>query len=473
MYPQELPRRSFLKAAGGALIGASLMKSQPAQPPNVVLILCDDLGFGDLHSYGSNIATPNLDGMAREGVRFRQFYSASNVCSPSRAALLTGQYQTRVGVPDVLSPTSTTGLSLSAKTIAEVLKPVGYKTMCVGKWHLGTQPQFLPTSRGFDSYYGIPYSNDQSPSVLMQNTTVIESPVVLNTLTERYTQQATNFIQSSKNSPFFLYLAHTFPHIPLAASTAFLGKSGLGLYGDVVEEIDWSVGQVLQSLKENGVDKNTLVLFTSDNGPWYQGSPGKLRGRKGWSYEGGVREPFIARFPGRIPAASSARGTAEGRLSGSVATTMDLLPTIASVCGAPLPSTPLDGVNIWPVLSEQQPDVPHNIFLYFDSWNMQCARMGPWKLHVSRYNDFAWSPDPVGGRMNLPLPSPELYNLEEDPDESYDVAASNPQIVAEIQAGIQSMLPTFPADVMTAWKATMSLQSSGPDGGLPVLVTPQ
>ncbi len=166
--------------------------------------------------------------------------------------------------------------------------------MCVGKWHLGDLPQFLPTSRGFDSYYGIPYSNDQSPSILMQNTAVIESPVVLNTLTQRYTQQATDFIKNSKNSPFFLYFAHTFPHIPLAASPAFLGKSGLGLYGDVVEEIDWSVGQVLQSLKDNGVDNNTLVMFTSDNGPWFLGSPGKLRGRKGWSYEGGVREPFIS-----------------------------------------------------------------------------------------------------------------------------------------------------------------------------------
>jgi arylsulfatase A len=472
MYRQQFPRRSFLKAAGGALLGASMLRSQPAKPPNVVLILCDDLGFGDVHSYGSSIATPNIDGMAQEGVRFRQFYSASNVCSPSRAGILTGQYPTRVGVPDVLTPTSTTGLSLSAKTIAEVLKPVGYSTMCVGKWHLGTQPQYMPTSRGFDSYYGIPYSNDQSPSILVQNTTVIESPVVLNTLTERYTQQAANFIQSQKNSPFFLYMAHTFPHIPLAVSTAFQGKSGLGLYGDVVEEIDWSVGQVLQSLKDNGVDDNTLVMFTSDNGPWFLGSPGKLRGRKGWSYEGGVREPFIARFPGRIPASSSRGGTNPGRLTGSVATTMDLLPTIAALCGAPLPSTPLDGVNIWPVLSEQQPDVTHDIFLYFDSWNMQCARMGDWKLHVSRYNDFAWSPDPVGGRMNLPLSSPELYNLELDPDESYDVAADNPDIVAQIQAGIQRLLPTFPAQVMNTWNATMALQSFELDGALPALVTP-
>src|ERR1700722_3240854 len=343
MFPAQFPRRSFLKAAGGALVGASMMRSQPAKSPNVILILCDDLGFGDLHSYGSNIPTPNIDAMAQGGVRFRQFYSASNVCSPSRAALMTGRYPTRVGVPDVLTANATTGLSLSETTIAEMLKPVGYNTMCVGKWHLGATPAYLPTSRGFDSYYGIPYSNDQLPSILMQNTAVIESPVVLNTLTQRYTQQATDFIKNSKNSPFFLYLAHTFPHIPLAASPAFLGKSGLGLYGDVVEEIDWSVGQVLQSLKDNNIDGNTLVMFTSDNGPWYLGSPGRLRGRKGWSYEGGVREPFIARFPGRIPAAllsnRAPRLRAPGqipnaRVSNAMATTMDLLPTIANLCNA-------------------------------------------------------------------------------------------------------------------------------------------
>jgi|SRR5579871_2963905 len=450
-----------------------MARSQAAKPPNVILILCDDLGFGDLHSYGSSIPTPNLDVMAQEGVRFRQFYSASNVCSPSRAALLTGRYPTRVGVADVLEPTSTTGLSLSEKTIANVLKGVGYNTMCVGKWHLGTAQGYLPTSRGFDSYYGIPYSNDQLPSVLMQNTTVIESPVVLNTLTQRYTQQAINFINATKNSsPFFLYMAHTFPHIPLAASSNFAGKSQQGLYGDVIEEIDWSVGQVMQSLKENGIDDNTLVIFTSDNGPWFLGSPGPLRGRKGWSYEGGVREPFIARWPGKIPAASASGRMSPGRLSSSVATTLDILPTIAAVCGAPLPSAPMDGVNIWPVLSEQQPDVTHDIFLYFDSWNMQCARMGEWKLHVSRYNDFAFNPDPPGGRVNLPLPTPELYNLELDPDESFDVAASNPQIVAQIQAGIQRLLPSFPPQVMSTWNSVMSLQSSAPDGGLPVLVTP-
>ena len=446
------------------------MRGQTLKPPNIVLILCDDLGYGDLHTYGSNIATPNLDGMAQEGVHFRQFYSTSSVCSPSRASLMTGRYATRVGVPGVLSPHDTTGLSVSEMTIAEVLKPVGYSTMCVGKWHLGSQPQFLPTNRGFDEYYGIPYSNDQSPSILMHNTDIIESPVQLDNLTQRYTLQSINFIQRSKSTPFFLYLAHTFPHIPLAASSAFKGKSGLGLYGDVVEEIDWSVGQILQALTDNGVDDNTLVMFTSDNGPWFLGSPGRLRGRKGWSYEGGVRVPFIARFPGRIAATrflNRAVRIPAGRVSGSVATTMDILPTIAGLCKAPFPSRPLDGVDIWPILAGELESVSREVFLYFDGWNLQCARLREWKLHVSRYND------PVVGRYNLPLPNPELYNLELDPDESYNVAADNPGIVADIQARILKLLPAFPPDVMNAWNFTMSQKSTGVDGSLPTRVVPQ
>jgi arylsulfatase A len=443
----------------------------------VVLILCDDLGYGDLHCYGSSTATPNLDQMANEGVRFRQFYSASNVCSPSRAALLTGRYATRVGVPNALCPTDTTGLSLTDPTIAEILKPAGYQTMCVGKWHLGSQTQYMPTNRGFDEYYGIPYSNDQDPSVLMHNLTVIESPVKLSTLTQRYTAQAASFIASAKKSPFFLYLAHNMPHIPLAASSAFAGKSGMGLYCDVVQELDWSVGQILQSLADNGVDDNTLVLFTSDNGPWYQGSPGQLRGRKGWSYEGGVREPFLARFPGRIPAArhtlretfgNQTRQVFGGRVSNAMTTAMDILPTVARLCGAALPSKPLDGVDIWPVLSDQQDTVDRDIFFYFDSWDLQCARLGPWKLHVSRYNDFAFSPDPPGGRINLPLVNPELYNLETDPDESYDVAADHPDVVADILARIKAAIPTFPPDVVNSWTVTMSQQVWGtPAGALP------
>jgi len=399
--------------------------------------------------------------MAQEGVQFRQFYAASNVCSPSRAGLLTGCYPTRVGVPGVLWPTDTTGLSVSNPTIAEVLKPAGYATMCTGKWHVGTQPQFMPRSRGFDQYYGIPYSSDMSPSVLMQNGAVIQSPVQLDTLTQRYTQQSVDFIASNKTNPFFLYLAHNLPHLPLAASPAFLGKSPLGLYGDAVQEIDWSVGQILQALKDNGIDGNTMVMFTSDHGPWYQGSAGNLRGRKWSTYEGGHRVPFIARFPGRIPYAhGSVPRTGDGgvgRVSNAVATAMDVLPTIANMAGAPIPNN-LDGVDIGAVLSGQVDSVDRDVMVYFDGWNLQCARYGPWKLHISRNNTFPWSPEPVGGAFNLPLPAPELYNVELDPGESCDVAPANPDVVADITARVQKRLPTFPQDVMDAWNNTMSQQ---------------
>ena len=485
MDHQSVSRRAFVRAAGGAALASTLARSQQPKPPNVILILCDDLGYGDLHIYGSNISTPNLDRMAQQGMLFRQFYSTSNVCSPSRASLMTGRYATRVGVPRVIAAEDVAGLPLPEKTIADVLKRAGYSTMCVGKWHLGSQPQFLPTNRGFDSYYGIPYSNDMSPSILLDNTQVIESPVQLDTLTQRYTQRAITFIHSSKSTPFFLFFAHTFPHIPLAASAAFKGKSKLGLYADCVEEVDWSVGQVLQSLKDNDLDEDTLVIFTSDNGPWFLGSPGKLRGRKGSSYEGGVREPFIARFPGRIPAQvfpgqpiSQTRPFSmfpaiqtAPRVSGVIASTLDLLPTIAKLCSAPLPTSPLDGRDIWPILSGEKTDLEPEPFLYFDDWNLQCARLGPWKIHVARYNDFPWSPDPISGRMNLPLSSPELYNLEEDPDESYDVAADNPEIVNDLVARMLKLLPTFPREVMDAWNSTMSQNAINSDGGLPIATT--
>jgi len=271
-----LSRRAFLASAAAA----SLVRAQ-SRPPNIVFIYADDLGYGDLGVYGSNIRTPNLDRMAAEGVRFTQFYSANPVCSPSRAALLTGRYPTRVGVPKVLFPTDTTGLALSEVTIAQMLKGSGYRTMCIGKWHLGRPAEYLPTARGFDEYFGIPYSNDMTPRPLLHNTEQVEEPADLETLTPRYTDQAVRFIERSQNNPFFLYMPHTFPHIPLAASKRFRGRSPLGLYGDVIEELDWSVGEVLSTLRRTGVDSNTLVMFSSDNGPWYQGSPGALRGRKG------------------------------------------------------------------------------------------------------------------------------------------------------------------------------------------------
>jgi arylsulfatase len=453
-------RRDFIATAATPLYAA------PAAPPNIVFILCDDLGFGDLACYGSKLRTPNLDRLAAEGVRFTNFCSADPVCSPSRAALLTGRYPTRVGVPTYLAPQDPGGLNLDETTLANMLKARGYKTMCVGKWHLGRPDAYLPTSRGFDEYFGIPYSNDMTPRVLMHNTEVIEDPAVLESLTARYTEQAIKFIAAAKGEPFFLYMPHTFPHIPLAASARFRGKSPEGLYGDVVEEIDWSVGEVLRTLRQHGLDSNTLVMFSSDNGPWYQGSPGKLRGRKNTTYEGGVREPFIARWTGRIP---------PGRVVSGLASMMDVVPTVAKICGSALPSKPLDGIDIWPLMHGDKVSIDRDPLLYFDNWDLQCARMMDWKLHVARHNTGAYMPAPAIGRRSYLLPKPELYNLKTDPDESYDVATEHPEIVAQMQAKIGEMLRTFPDSVRKAWAEQMERKANPatPAGAYPQPVPPR
>jgi len=449
-------RRTFIQSASGAALSPAAKGLAKTTPPNIVLILADDLGYGDLSCYGSRIGTPHLDRMAREGVQFTHFYAASSVCSPSRAAVLTGRYGVRCGVPGVLRPNDVTGLAETETTIARMLKPLGYRTMCVGKWHLGRTPKYLPTAHGFDRYYGIPYSNDMDPSILMQDTDIIESPVNLPTLTRRYTEQAVSFIRSAGDSPFFLYIPHTSPHIPLAASADFVGKSGMGLYGDVVQELDWSVGQVLSALASTGVDQNTLVVFTSDNGPWFQGSPGRLRGRKGDTFEGGMREPFIARFPGRIPSGATRRGNRNARTVEAMASTLDLLPTIAALTQAGLPANPVDGVDIGPLLTGQASDVERPPFLYFSQWHLQCARSGPWKLHMARYNTAAFTPEPKVGHFNLRLVNPELYHLELDSEEAEDVAAQNPEVVESIQARVAQMLPGFPTQVQAAWHDTQN-----------------
>lgn len=440
-----MTRRSFLSSTGAAL--ASTAFAANGRTPNIVFILCDDLGYGDLASYGSQIRTPNLDQMAADGIRFTNFCSADPVCSPSRAALLTGRYPTRVGVPRVFFPQDRDGLNLDETTMADMLKARGYKTMCVGKWHLGRPVQYLPTSRGFDEYFGIPYSNDMTPRVLMHNTEVIEDPAKLDTLTARYTEQAVRFINESKNSPFFLYMPHTFPHIPLAASQRFRGKSAEGLYGDVVEEIDWSVGEVLKSLKENHLDNNTLVMFSSDNGPWYQGSPGRLRGRKGSTYEGGIREPFIARWRGRIP---------NGRVTNALASMMDIFPTVMNLCGGKQPAKPLDGIDIWPLLADRRKALDRPALLYFNNWDLQCARWNDWKLHIARHNSPTYVPPPPGGQHSFILPRPELYNIADDPDESYDVAPEHPDIVARIESNVREMIGGFPHEVQEAYAAAQA-----------------
>ena len=489
MLERKISKRTFLKTAAAAVLAPVIMKtaraaalSVPSGPPNVILICTDDLGYGDPSCYGSSMAvpasgrllrqasrrtsgssinTPNLDQMAQEGALFHHFNAAGNVCSPSRAALLTGRYQTRIGIVNVLFPTDTIGMPMSETTIAGMLKPLGYKSMCVGKWHLGSETEFLPTNNGFDAFYGIPYSHDMSPLPLIQNTEVIEDPVDISTLMRRCTDQAVAFIAGAKNSPFFLYFTPFLPHIPLIVSDQFTGQSGMGDYGDAVQEVDWSVGRILSALIDNGIDSNTLVLFTSDHGPWYQGSSADLRGRKGETFEGGVRVPFIARFPGRIPG---------GLNNYDLSSHLDILPTLAAVCGAPLPANPLDGMNIWPLLTGTQMSKSRDALLYFDGWSLQCARLSMWKLHVARYNTVAWGPVPQGGRINLPLPNPELYRLDIDPAERCDIAGIYPQVVSDIMTRIEALLPTFPAQVLSDWNSTMSLTvQRTPSGALPSL----
>lgn len=410
----------------------------PSRPPNIIVIFADDLGYGDLGVYGHpTIQTPNLDQMAREGMKFTQFYVGANVCTPSRSALLTGRLPIRTGMSStkrrVLFPNSGGGLPASEFTIAEALKEKGYATGCFGKWHLGHLPQFLPTRNGFDYYYGIPYSNDMEvvkrgdpPLPLLRNEEQVEAPADQTTLTRRYTEEVIGFMQAHKDEPFFIYYPHTFPHIPLFASDAFKGKSARGLYGDVVEEIDWSVGQILNFLKENGLDNNTMVVFTSDNGPWLVmdeegGSAGLLREGKGSTFEGGMREPAIFRWPGVIPA---------GKTQPALATTMDLLPTAMAMVGGTLPSDrTYDGQNILPVLKGESSQGHETIFYYWGR-ELYAIRKGPWKAHFTTHI-------PYRGQPHVTHDPPLLYHLDQDPSEQYDRAADHPEVVAELVAEVE------------------------------------
>ena len=416
-----------------------------AKPPNFVLIFTDDQGYQDIGCFGSPlIKTPNLDEMAAEGRRFIDFYSANSVCSPSRAALMTGCYPTRVGIPGVLFPGHKTGLNPDEITIAEILKSKGYATACIGKWHLGHKPSFLPTRQGFDSYYGIPYSNDMTidPEMslaedillregfttervrsekprknlvpLMRNEKVIEYPCDQTTLTSRYTREAVEFIGRNIERPFFLYLPHTMPHIPLFASAQFRGKSKRGIYGDTIEEIDWSVGEIMKALKKYGIDDNTLVIFTSDNGPWKLGngrggSALPLRGFKFQTYEGGMRVPCIMRWPGKI---------VKGSHCDEVASTIDLLPTLAGLAGAKVPEDRvIDGHDIWPLIAGQNgAKSPHRMYYYYRGRSLESARSGKWKLRRA-------------GKKNATV---ELYDLENDLSETKNLTAENPKLVTEM-----------------------------------------
>jgi arylsulfatase A len=443
-----LNRRQALTTLAGA---GALMRAKAApspSPPNIVIINCDDMGWGDIHSFGSPIATPFLDRMCQEGTRFTNAISANPVCSPSRAALLTGRYPTRVGVPHVLLVPDHGGLSKDETTLAELLKQKDYATACLGKWHIGHQPDQLPTKRGFDSYYGIPYSNDMKPAVVLDNESVAEPEANQDTLTARYTGRALRFIDQNQRKPFFLYLAHSFPHIPLHVNDRFRGKSPIGLYGDVVNELDWSTGQVLDKLRSTGLAKNTLVVFTSDNGPWYQGSPGLSRGRKGATWEGGVRIPFIAWQPGTVPA---------GRTCKAFVSQMDLFPAIANQLRLK-PPKPTDGIDIGPLLTGKVNNIEREPILYFNDVHLQCIRKGNWKLHMARYNGWMYEGPVMMSLKNLPLPKPELYDVGVDLDESYDLSDRHPEIVKDLLARVDAMLPTFPEAVQKDWVKTRELK---------------
>jgi arylsulfatase A len=426
--PHSLLRMIMISSV--VILNSSIQARAADRPPNFVILFADDLGWGDLGCYGHpTIRTPNLDRMAAEGMRFTQFYSAGEVCTPSRAAIMTGRLPIRSGMcgepPRVLFPWSAGGLPDSEITLAQALKARGYATMCVGKWHLGHLPQYLPTKRGFDAYFGIPYSNDMKPSPLMRNEQTIEEPAVQETLTPRYTAEAIRFIRDNREKPFFLYFAHTYPHVPLHASERYKDKSPRGLYGDVVEELDWSAGQVLQTLRDLGLAANTLVVFSSDNGPWLTqrlngGSAGLLRDGKGSTWEGGMREPGIAWWPGRIK---------DGQVTTALAGTMDLFPTFLKLAGAEVPTDRvIDGVDMSPILFGTGPGNRQTHFYYRGS-RLMAVRKGPWKAHLVTQPGY-------GGKPETHDP-PLLFHLEHDPSEQFDVAKNHPDVVADLMAEIE------------------------------------
>ncbi len=441
-------------------------------PPNIIVVFADDMGYGDAGCYGSTtIRTPNLDGLARQGVRFTDFYAAQAVCSASRAALLTGCYPNRIGITGALMPGAKIGIGAPETTLAEVCKGRGYATAMYGKWHLGDAPEFMPTHHGFDEFWGLPYSNDMypmSPESIGPETAknktghpplpLLESdgsggvrlvdaevtPEEQDALTRGITARAVDFVERQSRAqggprPFFLYVAHPMPHIPLHGAPEFRGRSPQGRYGDIIEEIDWSVGQIADALRRTGQDRRTLLIFTSDNGPWlvygnHGGSTAGLREGKGTSWEGGVREPFLAVWPGRIPAGTVCR---------EPAMTIDLLPTVAGLIGAPMPEAKIDGLDIWPLLSGRPgtdgsaPRTPHEALLfYYHGNNLEAIRSGKWKLVFPHsYQTVSALPPQDGwpGKYVQRRCGLELYDLEADSGESRDVAADHPDVVARLE----------------------------------------
>lgn len=437
----------------GALVLLSMAAyAHAAAQPNLVIILVDDMGYGDIGCYGSTLnRTPNCDRMAAEGMKLTSFYAAP-VCTPSRAQLLTGCYAKRVSLPAVIFPAAKIGLAANEHTIADLLRQQGYATQCIGKWHVGDQVQFLPTRRGFDHYLGLPYSNDMGgewdgapdappgkrypPLPLVRDETVIDT---MNgdrqdRIEQIYTDEAVKFITDHKDRPFFLYLAHTAVHVPLHPGAAFKGKSRNGTYGDWVEEVDASTGRVIETIRALKLARNTLVIFTSDNGPWLTqgkdgGTAGPLRGGKGGTYEGGMREPTIAWWPGHIPPRS---------VSDAVTGEIDLLPTFVKLAGGKIPTdNKIDGFDILPLLLGQTRQSPREVQYYFDGNELQAVRKGPWKMAIApqhEQNRPQGQPQP----KSQP-PFPKLYNLDSDIGERNDVAGAHPEVIEELQKLVRRM----------------------------------
>ena len=456
-------RREFLRQLGltglavsvGGVAGGCLSPGRRGRP-NIVLIFMDDMGYGDVGSYGAQgYTTPHLDRLATEGTRFTDFYASQAVCSASRASLLTGCYSERVSILGALSPRSEVGLNPEEETLAEILRARGYATGIFGKWHLGDQVEFLPLQQGFDEYLGLPYSNDMWPveydgtrldkggkshypplPLVDGNETVelVEDFQDQDRLTTLYTRRAVSFIERHRKEPFFLYLAHSMPHVPLGVSDKFRGRTERGMFGDVIEEIDWSVGQVLETLDRLGLEEDTFVIFTSDNGPWlnfgnHAGSAGPLREGKGTAFEGGPRVPAIMRWPGRIPA---------GSVFSRMAATLDILPTVAAVTGASLPALPIDGVDLMPALDGSGSEEPRTQLLFYYGGELRGVREGKWKRvfeHRTRsYVGVEPGRDGLPGPYAFPTVPAALYDLEEDIGETTDVSTQYPEVLARLDA---------------------------------------